>query len=384
MSRVLVAMSGGVDSSVAAALLVAEGHEVVGVTMKTFCYSDTPSGGKTCCGLDGIVDARRVADALGIPHYVFDVEEDFNRDVIDDFVAEYARGRTPNPCVRCNSNTKFRDLLARGAALDCDRIATGHYVRVAHDSDSSALLRGLDDAKDQSYFLWGLPPSMLPRLLFPVGELTKAQVRDQARQLELVTADKPESQEICFVPTGNYRDLLQKRLGAIHPALEPGRMVRMDGQDVGEHTGYAGYTVGQRKGLGGGFPEPMFVLEVRPDSREVVVGRYDELFRDTVSIAELNWLGASPEPGDAVAVQLRYRAPAVAATVVSIGDVLVLGLDEPQAAVTPGQSGVVFEGDRVLGGGRIASAALNAPPGEEASAHVPSAHNRGANAEYPG
>lgn len=368
MSRVLVAMSGGVDSSVAAALLVEEGHEVVGVTMKTFCYSDTPGHGKTCCGLDGIVDAKRVADALGVPHYVFDVEEDFNRDVIDDFVAEYARGRTPNPCVRCNSNTKFRDLLARGSALGCDRIATGHYVRVEHGSDSSVLVRGLDDAKDQSYFLWGLPPSMLSRLLFPVGELTKAEVRERARQLELVTADKPESQEICFVPTGDYRDLLQKRLGSVHPALEPGRLVRADGEDVGEHTGYAGYTVGQRKGLGGGFPAPMYVLEVRPDTREVVVGTHEELFRDIVTIAELNWLGAAPAPGDSVGVQLRYRAPSVPATVVSIDHTLVLRLDEPQAAVTPGQSGVVFEGDRVLGGGRIASAVLSETAVSEARA----------------
>ena len=169
MSRVLVAMSGGVDSSVAAALLVEQGHEVVGVTMKTFCYSDTQGHGKTCCGLDGIADASRVAVALGIPHYVFDVEEDFTRDVIDDFVSEYARGRTPNPCVRCNSNTKFRDLLERGRALGCDRIASGHYVRSLHGPDGSALLRGLDPAKDQSYFLWGLPRDMLPRLALPAG-----------------------------------------------------------------------------------------------------------------------------------------------------------------------------------------------------------------------
>lgn len=360
MSRVLVAMSGGVDSSVAAALLVEAGHDVVGVTMKTFCYSETPDSGKTCCGLDGIVDARRVATALGIPHYVFDVEEDFTRDVIDDFVREYARGRTPNPCVRCNSNTKFRDLLQRGQALGCDQIASGHYVRIEHRPGRSALLRGLDPAKDQSYFLWGLPADMLPRLLFPVGELTKGEVRARARALALATAEKPESQEICFVPSGNYRDLLAKRLPEPHPALQAGAIVRTDGTVVGEHGGYAGFTVGQRRGLGGGFAEPLFVLEVRPDTREVVVGTKDELHRDRVEIGELNWHGARPSPGDHVSVQMRYRAPAVAATVESAEGPLLLDLLESYPAITPGQSAVVFEGDRVLGGGRIVRAEVGA------------------------
>lgn len=363
MSRVLVAMSGGVDSSVAAALLVEAGHDVVGVTMKTFCYSETPDTGKTCCGLDGIVDARRVATALGIPHYVFDVEEDFTRDVIDDFVREYARGRTPNPCVRCNSNTKFRDLLARGEALGCDQIASGHYVRIEHGPEGSSLLRGLDSGKDQSYFLWGLPAGMLPRLLFPLGALTKDEVRKRARALALATAEKPESQEICFVPSGNYRDLLSKRLPEPHPALQPGLIVRADGTVVGEHTGYAGYTIGQRRGLGGGFEEPLFVLEVRPETREVVVGTRDELNRDRVEISELNWHARRPTAGDQLRVQMRYRAPAVAATVTSIDDALVLELAEAYPAITPGQSAVMFEGDRVLGGGRIVRSEVGASVG---------------------
>ncbi|MDX1646853.1 MAG: tRNA 2-thiouridine(34) synthase MnmA [Longimicrobiales bacterium] len=365
MSRVLVAMSGGVDSSVAAALLTEAGHDVVGVTMKTFCYSETPDHGKTCCGLEGITDARRVAQALDIPHFVFDVEEDFSRDVIDDFVSEYAKGRTPNPCVRCNSNTKLRDLLRRGRDLGCDRIATGHYVRIEHGEGTARLRRGVDEDKDQSYFLWALPPEILPRLLFPLGELTKRQVRARARALELVTAEKPESQEICFVPTGDYRDLLRGRLEAVHPALEPGKLIRSDGTEVGDHQGYAGFTVGQRKGLGGGFPEPMYVLEIRPERREVVVGTREELFRDLVRVGELNWLDGIPAAGDRIRVQLRYRAPAVRATVTDWndgdgdqgGEGITLELHDPQPAVTPGQSAVIFDGDRVLGGGRIAGAA---------------------------
>jgi len=355
MSRVLVAMSGGVDSSLAAALLVEAGHDVVGATMKTFCYSETPSHGKTCCGLDGINDAKRVAAALGIPHYVFDVEEDFTRDVIDDFVHEYARGRTPNPCVRCNSNTKFRDLMRRGRALGCDRIASGHYVRAGEIAGETALFRGHDAAKDQAYFLWGLPRELLPRLLFPLGELTKDEVRAGARALGLVTADKPESQEICFVPTGDYRDLLQKRLGP-HPALEPGPIVRASGEVVGEHEGYAGFTVGQRKGLGGGFPEPLFVLEIRPETREVVVGERQELYRDEVDVSGVNWLTEPPPRGRTVQVQLRHRAPPASAEVQVEGEACLLRLADPQPAITPGQSAALFDGERLLGGGRIVAA----------------------------
>ncbi|HEU0015139.1 MAG TPA: tRNA 2-thiouridine(34) synthase MnmA [Longimicrobium sp.] len=359
--NVLVAMSGGVDSSVAAALLVEQGHDVVGVTMKTFCYSggDGQDNGpsKTCCGLDGILDARRVADRLGIPHYVFDVEREFTRDVIDDFVSEYAAGRTPNPCVRCNGNTKFRDLLRRGRMLGCDYIATGHYARMGTGARGEpVLLRGLDEKKDQSYFLWALPPELLPGLMFPLGELTKPQVRDKARALGLVTADKPESMEICFVPSGNYVDFLEKKLGPEHPALSPGKLVTATGEVVGEHEGYARYTVGQRKGLGGGRGLPLYVIGSNPRTREVVVGSAAELHRGDVSIGELNWLAAPPGPGDRVRVQMRHRAPAVPARVEAIADGAIhLALDEPQRAVTPGQSAVIFADSVVLGGGRIAA-----------------------------
>jgi tRNA-specific 2-thiouridylase len=365
-------MSGGVDSSVAAALLVEAGYEAVGVTMKTFCYSGAGDHGKTCCGLDGIVDAARVADRLGIPHYVFDVEEDFTRDVIDDFVAEYAHGRTPNPCVRCNSFTKFRDLLARGELMGCVAVASGHYVRIEHGAAESALLRGLDPAKDQAYFLWGLPRELLSRLLFPLGGLTKPAVRERARALGLATADKPESQEICFVPTGDYRDLLRERLGARHPALEPGLFVTVAGAPVGEHDGYAGFTVGQRRGLGGGFERPMYVLEIRPETREVVVGPREALESTSVEVDGVHWLVAPPGAGERVLVQLRHHAPAVPALVRDRGgDRLVLALERPVRAVTPGQSAVVFRGERVLGGGRIVRARAGAAAGLPTSDSAP-------------
>lgn len=353
--RILVAMSGGVDSSLAAALLVEAGHDVVGVTMKTFCYQEKEGPSRTCCGLDGILDARRVADALGIPHFVFDVEEEFTRDVIDDFVAEYARGRTPNPCVRCNANTKFRDLLRRGRLLGCDAIATGHYVRMEHpEGEEPRLLRGLDRGKDQAYFLWGLPPEMLPLLRFPVGELTKPEVRARALEMGLVTAEKPESQEICFVPSGDYRQFLAGRLGEDHPSLQPGPLVTPEGEVVGEHGGFAGFTPGQRRGLGGGFPLPLFVLETRPDTREVVVGPREALAAEGVRIDAVHWLTSEPpRPGEEVGVQLRHRAPATPATVVEGAPEggIHLRFRAPEGPVSPGQSAVIFRGDRVLGGG---------------------------------
>lgn len=352
--KVLVAMSGGVDSSVAAAMLAEAGHDVVGATMKTFCYSGSAGQSKTCCGLDGIRDARRVADALGVPHYVFDVEEAFARDVVDDFVAEYARGRTPNPCVRCNANTKFRELLRRGRVLGCDAVASGHYARLDRTGSRPRLLRGKDPTKDQSYFLWGLPAELLGELRFPVGELDKSAVRERARSLGLATADKPESQEICFVPTGNYRDLLKKKLLPTHPALMPGPVVDHRGRLLGRHDGYAGFTVGQRKGLGGGAPEAAYVLAIRPETREVVVGPRAMLRAGRVVVGDLNWLAPPPTPGDRLRVQLRYRSRPLRCRAASIRDETVeLRLDEPGQAVTPGQSGVLFDEDEVLGGGRI-------------------------------
>ena len=353
--RVLVAMSGGVDSSVAAALLVEQGYDVVGATMKLFCYGDDVPD-RPCCSLDSINDARRVCQQLGIPHYVLNLESAFGQDVIDNFVDEYARGRTPIPCVRCNTFTKFRDLVRKADAIDARYVATGHYARVI----DGVLHRGVDHSKDQSYFLWGIDRRVLARMLLPVGAQTKVETRATAHALGLeVIAEKVESQDICFVPDGDHTKIIRARLGADAPALSRGPFVLASGEVIGQHDGYARFTIGQRRGLPGGFREPMFVVAIRPADRAVVIGPREHLLGRGLVVREVNWLVETPfDIGSPLAVQIRHRATAVSAAVLRVGvDDVELALDDPVAAITPGQSAVFYDGDRVLGGGVIERAA---------------------------
>jgi tRNA-specific 2-thiouridylase len=351
--RVLVAMSGGVDSSVAAALLVRRGYDVVGATMRLGCHTDGEADlpDRPCCSLDSVNDARRICEQLGVPHYVLNLESAFSRDVVRDFVDEYARGRTPIPCVRCNTFTKFRDLVRRADAIDARWIATGHYARI----EQGELRRGIDPDKDQSYFLWGIDRGVLSRMLLPVGGQTKAETRGVAHELGLeLIAEKAESQDICFVPDGDHAKVIARHLGADAPSLARGPFVRRDGTVVGEHEGFARFTVGQRRGLPGGFREPMFVVEIRPESRAVVIGPREELLGRGVIAREVNWLVEPPALGAELEIQVRHRArPARGTLIRRATDEVEIALDEPVSAITPGQSVVLYDGERVLGGGVI-------------------------------
>ena len=350
--RVLVAMSGGVDSAVAAALLHRQGYDVLGVTLRLYTEAaDTALRSKrACCGVEDVADARAAARRIGIPHYVLNMEREFERDVIDDFVAEYAAGRTPNPCLACNQHVKFSTLLDRALAMGCDLLATGHYARIERRGDRWLLLTAADARKDQSYVLYTLGQQALSRTLFPLGELSKAETRRIAARLGLPVAEKPDSADICFVPRGDYRSLLRER----GVEMRTGAIVNSDGAVVGSHDGAAGYTVGQRRGLGLPGPQRRFVTAVDTAANVVFVGARDELARDGLRASAPHWVGAPPAPGERLHARVRYHAPAVAATVTNLdGESFELEFDRSVDAVAPGQATVLYRRDEVVGGGTI-------------------------------
>ncbi len=346
-------MSGGVDSSVAAGLLLEQGYEVIGVTMRLWTQEDPNAARhhKRCCSVEDTDDARAAADVLGIRHYVLNLEKQFAEDVVDHFVREYTLGRTPNPCLACNDRVKFRPLLEHALALDADYLATGHYARVRHTEAGAELWRAEDPSKDQSYVLYTLGQRELSRTLFPIGEHPKNRIREFAREWRLPNADKPDSVDICFIPSGDYRSFVRERVGE-----RPGVIVDTVGREIGQHEGIANYTVGQRKGVPArGGSQPLFVIGVDAVTDTVVVGAQDGLMADGLVAEDLAFISGNPPASDlAVEARIRYRAPAVPATLHPLPDGRAeVRFARPQRAVTPGQAVVFYDGERVLGGATI-------------------------------
>ncbi|MDA1091051.1 MAG: tRNA 2-thiouridine(34) synthase MnmA [Proteobacteria bacterium] len=352
-TRIVVAMSGGVDSSTAAALMVEQGFDVIGITLQLYDHGDAVDRAGSCCAGQDIHDARRVADGLGIPHYVLDYESRFKEQVIEDFAAGYLAGETPIPCIRCNQTVKFRDLMGRARELGADALITGHYARRVDGADGPELHRAVDANKDQSYFLFATTPEQLDYLRFPLGGMDKAETREHAERFKLPVADKPDSQDICFVPNGSYAGIVEK----LHPgAAGPGDIVDLDGAVIGNHQGIIHFTVGQRRGLGIAAAEPLYVIRVEAETRRVFAGPKAALMKSRFRVGEINWLGdgKAPSMGLEMTVKVRSTTVPVAACLESLRDgEAEITLAEPQPGIATGQACVFYDADRVLGGGWI-------------------------------
>jgi len=359
-NRIAVAMSGGVDSSVAAALLLEQGYDVVGITMNVYSHLSefcTDESLKSCCGKGAAADAGRVAAKLGIAHYLLDLRQPFEELVVADFIKEYALGRTPNPCIRCNQHIKFDVLMQRASKLHADFLATGHHVRIDREIDTGRFLlkKGKDKDKDQSYFLYMMTQQQLSRSLFPIGDLTKSEVRAKAKELGLPMAKRPESQEICFIPDNNYVGFLKERIPG---AFQPGPIIHEDGRVLGEHEGIIHFTVGQRRGMGISAPYPLYVLDIHPKDNTVVVGPDESLYKRKLLASSLNWISKIDGIGSlAVKARVRYKhREAKAKLKVLESEHAHIEFEKPQRAITPGQAVVFYDADVVVGGGTIESA----------------------------
>jgi tRNA-specific 2-thiouridylase len=355
--RVLVAMSGGIDSTVTAMMLHQEGYEVIGITMKTWDYA-TSGGSKKetgCCSLDSINDARQVAVDMGFHHFIIDIREDFGDYVIDNFVDEYLAGRTPNPCVLCNTHIKWHSLLKRADMMDCEFIATGHYAQIKELNGRKYISKSADENKDQSYVLWGLSQECMNRSRFPLGTYTKPEVRQMAFDWGYTDLSKKgESYEICFVPDNDYRGFLKRRVDGLEAQVAGGDFVNTAGEVIGKHQGYPFYTIGQRKGLGVAFGEPMYVTEIQPETNTVVLGRVDELVRNGMTVGGVNLMKYEKLPENIEAVtKIRYKDQGTLSQLRQIGEKVEVEFLANVRGVAPGQSAVFYEGDDVIGGGII-------------------------------
>lgn len=350
-------MSGGIDSTVTARLLHDEGYEVIGITMKTWDYASSGGTKKEtgCCSLDSINDARAMAVDSGFPHYIIDIREEFGDYVIDNFVDEYLAGRTPNPCVLCNTHIKWESLLKRADALDCEFIATGHYAKVNKNNDRYFISKSHDLVKDQSYVMWGLSQECLSRTKFPLGELLKTEVRQLAMDWGYTNlAKKSESYEICFVPDNDYRGFLKRRIEGLEENVKGGSFVNSDGKIIGHHEGYPFFTIGQRKGLGAAFGQPMYVTEIRPETNTIVLGELTELERNGMRVGKLNMMKyRTVQDGFNAVTKIRYNNAGTQSKIFMEEETMRVEFDTQVNAIAPGQSGVFYEGDDVIGGGVI-------------------------------